>query len=161
MEERLPKLSDLSFCIFHITSLWLCPTCHAILCPIQPFLSLGWLWGISSLLGTSFRVWFCHWSWTSPWEECGDSPAESIWRALGQQVLSCLLSMDLLTFPAACPIPLDFATIWTTVVCKHLTTKHLDYYWLHCLFQKLPETCFISNKISVNLGCFLKYHLLI
>lgn len=82
-----------------------------------------------------------------PGKSRGVSPAESIWRALGQQALSHLLSMDLLPLPAACSILLGFTTIWTTA-------------WLHHWFQQLPEICFISYKIRVNLGYFLKYHLL-
>lgn len=68
--------------------------------------------------------------------KCGNSPVESIWRALGQQVLP-------LHGPPAIPCCLPFssglATIWTMM-------------WLHCLFPQVSEICFISSKISVNLG---------
>lgn len=43
-------------------------------------------------------------------KEHGESSAESFCRALEQQTLSHSLSLDLLPFPAACPIPLDIAT---------------------------------------------------
>lgn len=39
MEEKLPKLSDLSFCISHISVLWLCSTCHKVLWPSSLFRS--------------------------------------------------------------------------------------------------------------------------
>ena len=147
MEERLPKLSDLSFCIFHITSLWLCPACHEILCPIQPFLSLGWLWGISSLLGTTFRVWFCHWSWTSPWEECGDSLAESIWGALGLQALSHLLQVLALFLWTLQPSGLlcDFTISFNNFLKFALfLTRYLGYFLKHHL--SLNKKCLITSK---------------
>lgn len=71
---------------------------------------------------------------------CHWSQMSPVWRALWQQALSHLLSVVLLPLPSTCPVSLDFAAIWTTVRL---------------------EICFISNKLSVKLGYFLNYHILI
>lgn len=147
MEERLPNLSHLSFCILHITSLWQCPMYHKILHPVQPFLRLGWLWCFSSSLGTSLWVWFCHWEWHGWWVSRKNSgmvkqnPSEGL---LGSKHYPTHCSAGLLPFPAHCPIPL----------CSHLGYSDFTIgsmtFW-NCLF--------IPNIFSVSLEYFLMYDL--
>lgn len=109
-------------------------------CGHPAFFVLGWLWGISSLPGTSFQVWFCRWSWMCLWKE-------RAWGELSRILLQGSWAAN--TVPLALPGP---PAIPCCLPHSSGHCNHSGLLWVHCWFQQVSEIYFISSKISVNLG---------
>lgn len=140
MEEKLPKLSDLSFCIFHISVLWLCYTWHEVLWPSSLFQS----W-------TTLRHQLVAWH-LIPGLVLPVAMDESLGRkGMGraqQNPSEGLLSSK------HCPTPSPWTSCHSLLLAPLLQTLQPLWttLWLHCWFQQVSEIYFISNKIRVNLG---------